>query len=100
MELRYSTRSRFFAPIEEALSSPEFEKGSVLVDLGPRGYERDVTVRIHAHELYVFETDWAGSNPSRFSARIRAAATVLKRRGMAGQFRISHRRGVLHLQRL
>jgi hypothetical protein len=99
MELEFSTRSRFFAPIREALSSQSLDERRVEVELGPRGYERDVTVRIRLEDARLFETDWAGKDPSRFSARIRAAATVLRDYGFYGLFRISHYDGLLCIER-
>jgi hypothetical protein len=99
MELSFSTRSRFFAPIREALSSHSLDQGPIQVELGPRGYERDVTVHIRGDGTQVFETDWEGKDPSRLSTRIRAAATVLHERGFYGRFRISHLGGLLRIER-
>jgi hypothetical protein len=100
MELKFSTHSRFFAPIRAALTSHSLDQGALEVELGPRGYERDVTVHIRRDDTHVFETDWAGRDPSRFSARIRAAATVLSECGFHGVFRISHIGGLLRIERI
>lgn len=99
MNLPFSTRSRFFSALEQALSrlGDDFPS-EIRVVLGPRGYERDVHVTVRRDDPHTFETDWESRQPSRFSARIRAAATVLQRRGYDGTFRISHRDGVLVIQ--
>lgn len=99
MNLPFSTRSRFFPALEQALSRLGDDlPPDVRVFLGPRGYERDVHVTVRRDDPRTFETDWESRQPSRFSARIRAAATVLQRRGYDGTFRISHRDGVLVIQ--
>lgn len=101
MELRYSTRSRFFAPIEAALlERADNIRSPLAVDLGPGGYERDVTVVVSGSDGDTFETTWASNHPSRFSARIRAAATVLHRLGIHGRFQISLHGGTLTVRRV
>jgi hypothetical protein len=94
MEIPFSSRSRFFEPIGAALK--QFPTGHpVKVMLGPGGYERDVHVHIRVDNPDAFQTDWKGKQPSRFSARIRAAATVLRDRGLFGRYRITHFGGTL-----
>jgi hypothetical protein len=96
MTLTYSTHSRFFAAIEAALrkAGGSFQR-PIRVYLGPKGYKRDAIVRISRSDSQFFETDWESNQPSRFSARVRAAATVLQREGYRGRFRISHSDGTL-----
>jgi hypothetical protein len=96
MKLRYSTHSRFLPVIERALPRITQELAhEVRVDLGPRGYERDVHITIRTHDADEFDAEWESDHPSRFSARLRAAATVLQRRGFSGRFWLSHRDGLL-----
>lgn len=99
MNLPFSTRSRFFPALEQALSrlGDDFPS-EIRVVLGPRGYRRDVLFTVRRDDPHTFETDWESRQPSRFSARIRTAATVLQRCGYDGTFRISHRDGVLVIQ--
>ena len=94
MDFQYSTRSRFFKPIEDALQGLHGYLGTpVSVKLGPRGLQREVRVDIRADDPHEFHTDW--DHPSWFSARITAAATVLQRLGFEGSFRVAHRDGIL-----
>jgi hypothetical protein len=69
------------------------------VDLGPRGYEREVRLTVRSDDPHTFTTDWKGKDPTRLSARIRAAAAVLQRRGLEGRFHVSHFGGILTIQR-
>lgn len=93
----YRTRSSFFPPIEAALDAAgeDFEELSVF--LGPKGYERDELIQIDG-DAESFLTTWRGE-PGRFSARIRAAASVLNRRGFRGRLRAVHENGLLTLRR-
>jgi hypothetical protein len=100
MKLQYSVRSRFFATIEKALPTyASVRELDVRVFLGPGGYELDVEILIHADDAGWFDVDWENRDPSRFPARLRAAATVLKQRGYAGAFLIGHREGTLTIRR-
>ncbi|HST58918.1 MAG TPA: hypothetical protein VLK84_09525, partial [Longimicrobium sp.] len=94
----YLTRSSFFPAIESALdeAGEDFEQMSVF--LGPRGYERDELIQVPGDEPGSFLTTWSGE-PGRFSARIRAAASVLHRRGFRGRLRAVHEDGLLVLSR-
>jgi hypothetical protein len=99
-KLRYSSRSVFFEPIQKAVDESDQLAKPVSIGLRPRGYDRDVLVRINRADANEFETDWTGKDDSRFSARIRAAATVLARNGIVGLFRIAHKDGSLTIQRV
>jgi len=66
----------------------------VSFDTGADGYSGDVLVEVHGGEE-VFRTDWTGSDPTRFPARIRAAATALHDADQTGRFRIWHEEGEL-----
>lgn len=94
----YLTRSSFFPAIEAAFNSTGADFEELKVYLGPRGYERDETIEIPGPDAAHLLTSWRG-DPGRFSARIRAAATVLHRRGIHGRFRAIHADGLLTLRR-
>jgi hypothetical protein len=96
IKVRYSTRSKFFPAIEEALDKEAGRRrGSVHIQLPPGGYARDAMIILRADDGDFFETNWRGKDPTRFSARIRAAAAVLCRRGRFGCFDVSHHDGSL-----
>lgn len=94
----YRTRSSFFPAIEAALDLAGADFAELKVDLGPRGYERDETIVVPGPDAAHLLTTWRG-DPRRFSSRVRAAATVLHRRGIHGRFRAIHAEGLLTLCR-
>jgi hypothetical protein len=96
MDIPYSTRSQFFKPVEQALreAGGRVER-PIGVSLRPGGYSRDVNIVIRPDDTVTFWAEWTSTQPSRFSARIRAAATVLQRFGLTGRFRITHEDGTL-----
>lgn len=99
--VRYLQDSRFFAPIEKALDRFQGDwRKPIQVDLGPRGYERVAIVHIRRSDRDTFRTELDFSHPKRFGARLRAAATVLRQRGMFGSYWICHVRGVLLILRI
>jgi hypothetical protein len=69
------------------------------VQLEPGGYDHSVSVTISLDNTVDFETDWQGSDPTRFPARIKAAAAALLQQGMSGSFQISHQDGILSIKR-
>lgn len=98
----FASRSMFFDPIGSAVQAHREDLAAgraVTVQLSPEGYEGKVTVQINEGRED-FETDWRGSDRSRFPARIKAAATVLQRKGFHGRFRISHAGGELEMRRI
>lgn len=62
------------------------------------GYDGRVTVAIHAEDPTVFGADWEGRDPTRFPARIKAAATALLNCGCERRFELSHMGGSLTIQ--
>ncbi|HEU0015417.1 MAG TPA: hypothetical protein VFQ45_17135 [Longimicrobium sp.] len=94
----YSTRSSFFPAIENAVEKAGRDFADLAVYLGPRGYVRDAVIQIPGSDSRSFLTSWKG-DPTRFSARLRAAAAVLARRGIHGTFRAIHRDGTVTLRR-
>jgi hypothetical protein len=100
LRIRYSVRSHFFEPLHAALEAHgrcPVRGDPVVVTLSEQGYDGSILVDILAGLSEEFISDWEGRDPTRFPARIRAAATVLHERGCHGRFLISHRRGVLSI---
>jgi len=61
------------------------------------GFPDDERVEIGGPDEKTFQTDWDGSDPTRFPARIRAAATALRDEGWRGTYRIRHEAGSLQI---
>jgi hypothetical protein len=99
VEIPYSSRSRFFAPIESALAGGVDLSRPVHVELGSGGYDGEFVVMIRHGDRHTFATDWTGADVSRMPVRVRAAATVLMNRGYHGPFVITHRGGLLTVRR-
>jgi hypothetical protein len=98
MYIPYATRSRFFEPIEEAFETARRcpDAGApVSIVLAPGGYDGAIVVDTSHDENSGFAAEWERPDPTRFPARIRAAATVLRSRGCVGRYLITHRDGVL-----
>ena len=102
MHITYAARSRFFQPIEDVVIE---ERDALMmgqpiqVVLEPGGYHGHMQITIDAGDTSGFETTWAHNDPSRFPARIRAAATVLFQRACNGVFFIAHENGVMSISR-
>lgn len=100
MELRYPGRSKFFEPIDEVIRQVSDDLvRPVHIELIPGGYDREAHILIGGLDTDTFGTEWESAHPSRFSARIRAAASVLRKRGFRGRFKAHHENGILTLQR-
>jgi hypothetical protein len=98
MKLKYSTRSSFFPLIHAAFDSQGScpnERDPVKVELSQQGYDGQVIVELSPQSRDEFEADWEGNDETRFPARIRAAATVLRDRKCFGRYLISHDQGRL-----
>jgi hypothetical protein len=103
MDIAFATRSRFLQDCEDAIRRSKIvlkQSGAVCVKFTPRGYDGEVVVTINPDERTAFETDWEGRDPTRFPARIKAAATALMNCGFSGQFLITHESGALKMQAL
>jgi len=70
----------------------------VHIDLDEGGYDGRVIVTIHATDRTIFGTDWERADPTRFPARIRAAAAALLSCGCEGRFEVSHSDGSLTIR--
>lgn len=68
------------------------------VDLGEGGYDGRVVITIRQDGGESFVTDWTNPDPTRFPARIKAAATALLNCGYEGMFEVSHADGTLAIR--
>lgn len=103
MQVTFATRSRFLEVIESAIQqrlNPLLAGDRVMVSLESGGYPGRITVSIKDTGGMTFEADWTGNDPTRFPARIKAAATALKASRCFGRFVIDHDDGVLSIQRI
>jgi hypothetical protein len=103
MDISYASRSKFLEPCIAAIREhrADLEAGeTVRVLLGESGYEGRVVVHIRQTERSWFGTDWTSSDPTRFPARIKAAATALLDCGCKGEFEITHDGGTLGIRAL
>jgi hypothetical protein len=103
MHITYASRSKFFEPIEQRIAEERHALRAgqtIAIQLEPGGYNRNVRITVNADNASGFDTDWSGSDPTRFSARIRAAATVLFQGAYSGVFAISDNDGMMEIQRI
>ena len=101
MDITYATRSQFLATCKAAIREhrAELAAGSVVhVDLQEGGYDGRVLVTIRLNDRTAFGTDWESTDPTRFPARIKAAATALLHSGCEGRFEVSHSDGSLTIR--
>jgi hypothetical protein len=98
--IRYNVRrSSFYQRIEDAVRATNNASRPVHVELEPGGYRRDVRITILKDDPHTFRSDWKYAE-ERFSARLRAAATVLRDRGAWGDYHAVHDDGKLTLEPL
>ncbi len=103
MHIAYVSQSRFFQPIEDVVAEERHAlmTGKVIrVQLESRGYNGRICITIRADDSSGFDTDWSNSDPTRFPARIRAAATTLFQHACNGVFIISHEDGEMTIRRI
>jgi hypothetical protein len=101
MEITYVTKSSFLPACESAINTHRVNLDSgnpVHVDLQEGGYNGRVIVTIRTNDRSAFNTDWESTDPTRFPARIKAAATALLHCGCEGRFEISHTDGLLTIR--
>lgn len=99
-ELRYPSRSHFLPECARVVMErrDELLAGKVItVRLSPQGYNRQTVALIERDSPRSFWID-KKSDPTRFSARIRAAAYALFRQGYFGCFEIIHDTGMLTIR--
>ena len=98
MDIGYPTRSQFLAACEAVIRDHHAELkagGTIHVGLPEGGYEDQIIITINPSNGNGFEADWGGGDPTRFPARIRAAAAALHNCGFGGRFEVSHSDGSL-----
>jgi hypothetical protein len=101
VDITYPTRSKFLKTCEAALHKyrAELEAGDVVhVDLQEGGYSGRIVLTIRTADRTAFGTDWERPDPTRFPARIRAAAAALMNCHCQGRFEISHSDGSLTIR--
>jgi len=101
MDIAYPTRSQFLHSCETAIREHHVELKAgeaVQVPLNEGGYGGRVVATIDPSDRSVFGTDWEGTDPTRFPARIKAAAAALLNCGCEGRFEISHLGGTLAIR--
>lgn len=92
-------RSSFYPDIEAALRDWKDRSQTIQVQLSSGGYERDLRFTIAPGDGYTFQSTWKGAE-KRFSARLRAAATVLRDLGLTGEYHALHHDGIISLTKL
>lgn len=100
MRIDFATRSSFLPAIHAALDDAGGCEGRVVVQLSPQGYPGTIRLELTEGTSDSFATDWEGADPTRFPARIRAAATALRDRRCFGVFVVSHDEGRLTIDRV
>lgn len=104
MQVKYASRSKFIDVCSAVIREHKAHlaaKTPVCVELKePGGYDGRVIVEIDTRDRVLFKTDWSGADPTRFPARIKAAATALLECGCDGRFEISHSDGSLEIKAL
>jgi hypothetical protein len=104
MDIPYVDRSGFLEPCERAIRQRRdaIDAGQpvrVELDAERPGYPGRVIVEVRAGDGSGFGSDFESADPTRFPARIRAAATALYNCGCTGKFLITHDEGVLEIAR-
>jgi hypothetical protein len=102
VDIPYAGRSLFLDACAAAIREQraELDAGcSVTVDLNRGGgYSGRVIVNIRTADGTTFATDWERPDPTRFPARLKAAATALLHCGCMGRFELLHKDGTLTIQ--
>ena len=104
--IRYLVKkSKFLNPCEIAISlqSSQLKSGKwIPINLAtqPPGYIGDLLVKIDSTDYEKFWTDVYYKDPTRFPARIKAAATALRNLHHFGIFKIIHKKGQLTIEQV
>jgi len=103
MNIPYASRSGFTAICKDVIDRHKnnlYSGHPVNINLNkPGGYAGRVKVTISAADPNSFDTDWQANDPTRFPARIKAAATALHRCSHFGRFEITHKDGIIVIKR-
>jgi hypothetical protein len=98
MDIAYATRSAFLPACENGIRAgrARLEAGDTIeVLLEDGGYAGLIEVEVRQADATMFGTDWTNTDPTRFPARVKAAATALFRCNCFGKYVIEHRDGLL-----
>lgn len=96
--IRYNVRrSSFRSRLEAALRGWDRSKPIRIDLMKTGGYARDLQITIGRTHAEHFRSTWPGAE-KRFSARLRAAATVLRDLRLAGRYHAVHRDGTVTLE--
>jgi hypothetical protein len=103
MDIEYNkAHSSFVGPCEDAIRE---ERASLDAGQSIRvifdksgGYDEAVVVAIRDGDHSFFGSNWEGRDPTRFPARVKAAATALLNCGCYGRYLIEHQDGALAIR--
>jgi DNA-(apurinic or apyrimidinic site) lyase len=101
MKIDYPTRSKFINKCEQLIQENKslLMEGSVIsTQFSPKGYDGIVQVKIENDNSTGFDSNWEGTDQTRFPVRIRAAAYALFKQQCFGIFQITHKKGSLTIQ--
>jgi hypothetical protein len=101
MDIAHVGRSVFLTPCEQAIRDHAAileAGGTIVITLDDGGYAGKVRIEI-GDDPAMFGSDWENSDPTRFPARIKAAATALFHCGCRGPYEVEHRDGFLTIRR-
>jgi hypothetical protein len=101
-ELAFPEHSKFLDACLDTIRSKRSDLIAgrpIIIKLPAGGYNRMSLVAIDPRETKYFWID-KKTDPTRFSARIRAGALALHRIGIYGEFDMSHLNGVLAIRRI
>lgn len=73
---------------------------TITINREESGYRGEVIVVICKGDHKSFDTNWPCQDETRFPARIKNAATVLRDQGLYDMFRISHCNGTIRIRKL
>jgi hypothetical protein len=103
MDIIYATQSKFLEPCKIEINNQfnQLTNGQKIVINFPEssGYNGEIIVDIKESKDS-FSTFWENTDPTRFPARIKAAATALKEKKCFGAHKITHNNGELTITRI
>jgi len=103
MNISYATKSKFLEPCKMEIDKQfkNLNDGQpITINFNETGgYNGEIVVDIKESKS-IFSTFWENSDPTRFPARIKAAATALKEKRCFGVHKIIHYNGSLTIERI
>lgn len=100
--LKRRSKFQYFEGIIRQNKETLLTGGHISIECSNKGYDGDIICIIDEKNHDSFETDWKSTDPTRFPARIKAAAHALFQLGYFGKFKISHKKnvGILEILKL